>query len=274
MPVKIRLQRRGKKGQPFYHLVIADGRAPRDGRFIEKLGTYNPLTHPATIQVDFDRAYHWVMCGAQPTDTARMILKREGIYVKKHLMGGVQKGAFTVEEAEAKLAAWKEEKSRKMSDIRLEVINSERSTNKKRLEAETKVKQAKEAIVAEKRNALLAAEAAKDAKAKADADAAKAEVEAAKAAETAEATETVENVEVAQTVEAEPAQEAEVAETPAETVENVEPAQTAEQAEVVEQPAQVAENEEPAATEETPETVEPEATEEAPAQAEEAPAAE
>ena len=161
MSVKIRLQRRGKKGQPFYHLVIADGRAPRDGRFIEKLGTYNPLTHPATIEVDFDRAYHWVMCGAQPTDTARMILKREGIYMKKHLMGGVQKGALTVEQAEVKLSAWKEEKSRKLSDIRLEVINSERSINKKRLDAEVKVKEAKEAIAAEKRNAVMAAEAAK-----------------------------------------------------------------------------------------------------------------
>ena len=169
MPVKIRLQRRGKKGQPFYHLVIADGRAPRDGRFIEKLGTYNPLTHPATIEVDFDRAFHWVMCGAQPTDTARMILKREGVYMKKHLAGGVQKGALTAEQAEEKLAAWKEEKSRKLNDIRLEMINSERSVNKKRLEAEAKVKAAKEAIVVEKRNAILAAEAAKRAEAEAKA---------------------------------------------------------------------------------------------------------
>ena len=186
MPVKIRLQRRGKKGQPFYHLVIADGRAPRDGKFIEKLGTYNPLTHPATIQVDFDRAYHWVMCGAEPTDTARMILKREGIYMKKHLMGGVQKGAFTVEDAEAKLTAWKEEKSRKLSDIRLDVINSERTVNKKRLEAETKVKQAKETVIAERRNAL-AAQAAKDAKAEADALATeKAAKESAEVAENAE----------------------------------------------------------------------------------------
>ena len=207
MPVKIRLQRRGKKGQPFYHLVIADGRAPRDGKFIEKLGTYNPLTHPATIQVDFDRAYYWVMCGAQPTDTARMILKREGIYLKKHLMGGVQKGALTVEEAEAKLATWREEKSHKLNDIKLEMLNSTRSVNKKRLEAETKAKQAKEAVVSEKRNALLAAEAAKKVAAESAAVAAVANAEVI-----TESTEVVEETEVVETTEI--AEVAEAAETP------------------------------------------------------------
>ncbi|MDR1877976.1 MAG: 30S ribosomal protein S16 [Bacteroidales bacterium] len=172
MPVKIRLQRRGKKGQPFYHVVIADGRAPRDGKFIEKIGTYDPLTHPATITLDVDRAYHWITCGAQPTDTARMILKREGVYLKKHLVGGVQKGALTEEQAEEKLAAWKEEKARKLSDMKSEVINSKRSMMKKRLEAETKIKEAKAAIVNEKRQAVLAAEAAKRAEAEAIAAAA------------------------------------------------------------------------------------------------------
>ena len=240
MPVKIRLQRRGKKGQPFYHLVIADGRAPRDGRFIEKLGTYNPLTHPATIEVDFDRAYHWVMCGAQPTDTARTILKREGIYMKKHLMGGVQKGALTVEQADEKLAAWKEEKSRKLSDIRLEMINSERSANKKRLEAESKVKSAKEALVAEKRNAVLAAEAAK-----------KAEAEAKAAAELA-ANAITEDTNIPQTVEDAVAEEQVVAEV-----------ESTEATDVVE----VTATEEPVA-EELP------AAEETPATEEEAPAAE
>ena len=188
MPVKIRLQRRGKKGQPFYHVVIADGRAPRDGRFIEKIGTYNPLTHPATIILDFDRAYHWVACGAQPSDTARMILKREGIYMKKHLMGGVQKGALTEEQAEAKLVAWKEEKSRNLSEVKLEVINSKKSIMKKRLEAETKVKETKEAIINEKRQAVLAAEA----KQKAEAiNAAQAEVENTENESAPEATEEV-----------------------------------------------------------------------------------
>jgi small subunit ribosomal protein S16 len=174
MPVRIRLQRRGKKGQPFYHVVIADGRVPRDGRFIEKIGTYNPLTHPATIALNFDRAYHWVNCGAQPSDTARMILKREGIYLKQHLMGGVQKGALTEEQAEAKLTAWKEEKAHKLNNMKLEVINSQRSVMKKRIEAETKVKEAKEAVIYEKRQAILAAEAAKRAEEQMELEAAKA----------------------------------------------------------------------------------------------------
>lgn len=186
MPVRIRLQRRGKKGQPFYHVVIADGRAPRDGRFIEKIGTYNPLTHPATINLNFDRAYHWVECGAQPSDTANMILKREGIYLKKHLMGGVKKGALTEQQAEEKLAAWKEEKSRKLSEAKLEVINSKKSIMKKRLEAETKIKEAKEAIVNEKRQAVLAAEAAQRAEAQAAAEAAAKSAEAELATEEAE----------------------------------------------------------------------------------------
>jgi len=239
MSVKIRLQRRGKKGQPFYHVVIADGRAPRDGRFIENIGTYNPLTHPATIVLNFDRAYHWVSCGAQPTDTARMILKREGIYLKKHLMGGVQKGALTEEQAEAKLSAWKEEKSRKLSDVKMEVINSKKSLMKKRIEAETKVKEAKEAIVNEKRQAELAAEAAKHA-------------EARKAMESATKTEeeVTETVDVAETVE-----NTEVTETVAETVEAAEITEVAEVTEIseVETPEVTTESTEPVPdTEETP----------------------
>ena len=217
MPVKIRLQRRGKKGQPFYHVVIADGRAPRDGRFIEKIGTYNPLTHPATVVLNFDRAFHWVSCGAQPSDTARTILKREGIYLKKHLMGGVQKGAITEEQAEAKLTAWKEEKARKLSDIKLEVINSNKSVMKKRIEAETKVKEAKEAVVQGKRQAVLAAEAAKHAEAEATIKhAVVTEVEATEPV--AETQETVETVEVTETIE-----------TPEATTENTEPTSEAEE---------------------------------------------
>ncbi|MDR0605584.1 MAG: 30S ribosomal protein S16 [Bacteroidales bacterium] len=197
MPVKIRLQRRGKKGQPFYHVVIADGRAPRDGRFIEKIGTYNPLTHPATIVLNFDRAYHWINCGAQPTDTVRMILRREGIYLKQHLMGGVQKGALTEEQAEEKLTAWKEEKAHKLSDMKLEIINSQKSIMKKRIEAETKVKEAKADSINEKRQAVLAAEAAKKAEAEAKAQAEaeeKAQAKAKAKAETQTATETQENI--------------------------------------------------------------------------------
>ena len=210
MPVRVRLQRRGKKGQPFYHVVIADGRAPRDGRFIEKIGTYNPLTHPATIILNFDRAYHWIACGAQPSDTARMILKREGIYMKKHLMGGVQKGALTVEQAEAKLTAWKEDKSHKLSEIKLEVINSKKSIMKKRLEAETKVKETKEAIAHEKRQAELAAEASKRVQAQAAAEEA---VNANDAENTVETTEEPVAEEVSEVIEQAPVEEVEQTET-------------------------------------------------------------
>ena len=106
MATKIRLQRHGRKSYAFYSIVIADVRAPRDGKFIEKIGTYNPNTNPATVDLNFERALHWVMCGAQPTDTVRNILSKEGVYMKKHLLGGVAKGAFTEAEAEAKFEAW------------------------------------------------------------------------------------------------------------------------------------------------------------------------
>jgi len=100
MPVKIRLARRGRKQRPFYHIVVADVRSPRDGRFIEKLGSYNPMTSPATIELDRDKALDWLMNGAQPTDTARAILKFKGVMYKKHLLMGVKKGALTEEKAE------------------------------------------------------------------------------------------------------------------------------------------------------------------------------
>ena len=100
MATKIRLQRNGRKGYAFYSIVIADARAPRDGRFTEKIGTYNPNTNPATVDLNFERALHWVMVGAQPTDTVRNILSREGVYMKKHLLGGVVKGAFDEAQAE------------------------------------------------------------------------------------------------------------------------------------------------------------------------------
>lgn len=106
MPVKIRLQRHGTKKRPFYHIVAADARSPRDGKFIEKLGTYNPLTVPATIELDIDKAYLWLTNGAQPTDTAHAILKYKGVLYKKHLQRGVRKGAFAQEKADELLAAW------------------------------------------------------------------------------------------------------------------------------------------------------------------------
>jgi small subunit ribosomal protein S16 len=106
MATKIRLQRFGKKGKPFFHVVVADSRSPRDGKFIERLGSYNPNTNPATIEINFERTLEWVNSGAQPTDTARSILSYKGVLYKKHLQGGVKKGALTVEQADAKFAQW------------------------------------------------------------------------------------------------------------------------------------------------------------------------
>jgi len=118
MPTKIRLQRRGKRGQPFYHIVIADGRAPRDGKFIEKIGTYNPLSRPADIDIDFNKAITWLTKGAQPTDTVKAILAYTGVLYKNHLQKGVQKGAMTEEQAEIKFQAWMQEKQAKISSKR------------------------------------------------------------------------------------------------------------------------------------------------------------
>ena len=179
MATRIRLQRRGKKNQPFYHLVIADGRAPRDGRFIEDLGTYNPLTNPATLNINFERALYWLEAGAQPSDTARSILKREGVYMMKHLRGGVAKGAFSETEAQKRFEAWKQEKNSKLSNIMREEADKKRDIVKKRIAEEVKVKEAMSAKIAA-RNAEIAAAAAKAAEEEA---AAKAAEEAAAAAE-------------------------------------------------------------------------------------------
>lgn len=115
MPVKIRLQRRGRKKRPFYHIVIADSRSPRDGRFIEKIGVYNPMTNPATIDVDRQKALDWLGNGAQPTHTVGAILRYKGVMYMKHLQRGVAKGAFTQEEADKKFAAWLEQKEASVS---------------------------------------------------------------------------------------------------------------------------------------------------------------
>lgn len=115
MPVKIRLQRHGKKGKPFYWIVAADSRSKRDGRFLEKLGTYNPNTNPATINLDVDQSVQWLNNGAQPTDTARAILGYKGVMLKKHLQGGVRKGAFDQDEADKRFAAWLQEKEAKVT---------------------------------------------------------------------------------------------------------------------------------------------------------------
>ena len=185
MATRIRLQRRGKKNQPFYHLVIADGRAPRDGRYIEEIGTYNPLTNPATVNLNFDRALYWVEAGADPSDTARSILKHEGVYLMKHLRGGIAKGALTQLDADRKFDAWKQAKESKVSNIKREDADKVRKEQKARLEAETKVREAISAKVAAKYAAAAEAEAA-EAEAKAAEEAANAEAIEAPA----EATET------------------------------------------------------------------------------------
>lgn len=178
MAVKIRLARHGKKGFAFYHIVAADSRAPRDGKFIEKLGTYNPNTNPATIDLSFDRALDWLMKGAQPTDTCRAILSYKGVMYKNHLLGGVAKGAFSESDAEAKFNKWLNEKTAKIEAKTNKLASDAKSAEKARLAAEAKVKEERAKALEEKR---AAAEA--EAKAAAEAVAAAAE-NAAESAET------------------------------------------------------------------------------------------
>ena len=148
MPVKIRLQRHGKKGKPFYWVVAADSRSKRDGRFLEKIGTYNPNTNPATIDLNVDGAVAWLQKGAQPTDTARAILSYKGVMLKNHLAGGVTKGALTQEQADAKFAAWLEEKAGKVTgkvdglakaeaDAKAKALDAEKAVNEARIAANT-----------------------------------------------------------------------------------------------------------------------------------------
>ena len=148
MSVKIRLQRHGSKGKPFFHIVVADSRARRDGRFIEKIGTYNPITNPATIDLNVDSAVKWLNNGAQPTDTARAILSYKGALYKKHLQGGVAKGAFSEADADAKFAAWVEAKEAKVSGKVEGLATAKADAKKAALEAEVKVNEARIAAIA------------------------------------------------------------------------------------------------------------------------------
>lgn len=159
MPVKIRLQRHGKKAAAYYHIVIADGRAPRDGKFIEKLGTYNPNTNPATIDLNFDGAVKWLQNGAQPTDTCKAILSYKGVMLKHHLNKGVTKGAMTEELAQAKFDKWLNEKQAKIDNKATSVVTKKADAAKLALKAESAVNEAKAAQVAEKAAAKLAADA-------------------------------------------------------------------------------------------------------------------
>jgi len=153
MATKIRLQRNGRKGYAYYHIVVADSRAPRDGKFIERLGSYNPNTNPATIDLNFERALYWVNVGAQPTDTTRNILSEEGVMLMKHLQGGVKKGAFSNEDAQVKFEAWKKAKESSINAIKVGLKDAERAEMKKRLEAEAEVNKAKAEEIAKKKAA-------------------------------------------------------------------------------------------------------------------------
>ncbi len=176
MATKIRLQRGGRKNYAFYSIVIADVNAPRDGKFTEKIGTYNPNTNPATVDLNFDRALYWVETGAQPTDTVRNILKGEGVYLMKHLRGGIKKGAFDEAAAQTKFDAWKAAKAQSNDAVREADVKAAKDAAAAKLEAEKKVNEAIAKKVADKKAAAAAA---------------KAEAEAAQAAEetAAEATE-------------------------------------------------------------------------------------
>ena len=150
MPVKIRLARHGRKRRAFYHIVVADSRAPRDGKYIERIGSYNPNTNPATIDLNFDKALTWLGNGAQPTDTARAILSYEGVMMKKHLLDGVKKGAFDEAAAEEKYQAWKQEKEAKINAKKEGLSQAAADEAKARLEAETKISTDRAEAIAKK----------------------------------------------------------------------------------------------------------------------------
>ena len=230
MPTKIRLQRHGRKSYAFFHIVVADSRAPRDGKNIEKLGVYNPNTNPATIELDFDNALTWLENGAQPTDTCRAILSYKGVLYKKHLNGGVKKGAFTQEEADARFEKWMNEKSAKIQ----QGANAAQKAQDEAKAAALKAEEAKKEEIAKK-------VAAKTSPLAEEAEAATAEGEEAPAAE----------------AEAAPAEEA-AAEAPAEEAPAAEEAKEEPKAEAEEAkaeeaaPAEEAKAEEPAAEAEAP----------------------
>jgi small subunit ribosomal protein S16 len=265
MSVKIRLQRRGRRKKPFYHIVVADARAPRDGRFIEKLGTYNPMTSPATIELDRDRTFDWLMKGAQPTDTARAILKFQGVMYRKHLQRGVEKGALSQEQADEQYRTWIDDKESKVRE-RKKASAEEREEWYKKLSGTAqpivvKVEEApEEEAVAEGSEEVTMAEAAED-------------VAATDTAEEASAPEATEGAPAEDVAEAEPAaestEEAPAAEATKEASEEAPAAEASEEAPAAEAteeaPAEeaAAENEE-AATEEKAEeaTTEEDTTEE------------
>ena len=203
MSVKIRLARHGRKQHAYYHIVVANSRSPRDGRFIERIGSYNPNTNPATIDLDFDKAITWLNNGAQPTDTCRTILSHKGVMMKKHLLEGVKKGAFDLAEADIRFAAWVKEKENSIQAKKDGLAAGVNEDLKNRLKAEVKVNEARLAEIARKSAAAALAAVAKPAEEEAE------EIEAVSDVVDSEESE-VEAVEVAEVAEV----EAEVAETP------------------------------------------------------------
>ncbi len=185
MATKIRLQRHGRKNYAFYPIVIADSRAPRDGKFIERIGSYNPNTNPATVTLNFERALYWVNVGAQPTDTVRTILSQEGVLLMKHLQGGVKKGAFDEAEAQRRFEAWKQKKQASVDALRSSMASKKELDAKARFEAEQAKNAAKAEAVAKKKAEIAAAKA----EAEAAAAAAAAPAEEAATAEEAPAAE-------------------------------------------------------------------------------------
>ncbi|MCQ2346760.1 MAG: 30S ribosomal protein S16 [Paludibacteraceae bacterium] len=187
MATKIRLARYGHKDYAFYHIVVADSRSPRDGKIIERIGSYNPNINPARVELNFDRAMYWIGVGAQPTDTVRNILSGEGVMLMKHLMGGVKKGAFSEAEAQKRFDAWKAERDAKNGKISKAEADKKAATAKKLMEQEVEINKAKAEAVAEKRKAAAEALAAAAQEAAQEAAAAEAEAKGEEAPqETAE----------------------------------------------------------------------------------------
>lgn len=160
MATKIRLQRHGRKAYAFYKIVVADSRAPRDGKFIEKIGTYNPNTNPATVDLNFERALYWLNTGAQPSDTARSILSHEGVLLMKHLQGGIKKGAFDEATAQSRFEAWSKKRNEELGKEKSNLEQAKLAAAKAAFEAEEAANKAKAAQVAEKRKAAAEAAAA------------------------------------------------------------------------------------------------------------------
>ena len=209
MSVKIRLARHGRKQHAYYHIVVANSRSPRDGRFIERIGSYNPNTNPATIDLDFDKAINWLNNGAQPTDTCRTILSHKGVMMKKHLLEGVKKGAFDLAEADVRFAAWVKDKEKSIQAKKDGLAANVVEDKKNRFKAEVQINEARILDIAKKNAAAAAAAEAKPAQEEAEEEATD---EVAEVDETEEVAEEVAEVEETEEAEEEVATEEVVAE--------------------------------------------------------------